>query len=132
VKRRTKWIVGGVVALALAGLAVFVLVPLKAPPTSPPPDTRVTLRLEAYHDCELRLIASLPKETDLNVRALRRGRRSSTEIGSDTFRVVGYFEGHVFGAESHGEYQCLVRHPGAKDYELMQLRMHPEPPYPHK
>ena len=131
-RQRARWIGSGVVALALAGLAVFVLVPLKAPPPSPPPVARVTLRLEAYHYSELRLIASLPKETDLNVRALRRGRRSSTAIGSDTFRVVGYFEGRVFGAESHGEYQCLVHHPGARDYELMQLRMHREPPYPHK
>jgi hypothetical protein len=112
-------------------LAVAMVAQWKSPPMKPA-DTRVALRAEAYHYCEFRLVASLPKDTDLNVRALRRGRRSSTEVSIDLFRVVGYFDGRVFGAETHGEYQCVVRRSQGTTYELIQLRMHREPQYPHK
>lgn len=126
---RVRWFFVGMVTVAFAGLVLFGLTRREAPAPAPP-DPRLALRVEAYHYCERRLIASLPKTTDLNVRALRRGRRSSTWIGEDTFRVIGYFEGRVFGMDAHGEYQCLIRHRSTTEYELIQLRMHPEPAYP--
>lgn len=129
--RRVKWIGGAAVALALGGIAVLVVVSQKHSDVLPV-DTHVAMRAEAYHYCERRLVASLPKDTDVNVRAFRRGRRSSTEIADGLVRVVGFFDGRVFGAESHGEYGCLVRHTIGANYELIELKMHREPAYPHK
>ena len=128
---REKWIGGVAVALLVVGIAALVVISHK-PTFVLPVDTHVSMRTDAYHYCERRLVAALPKETDVNVRAFRRGRRSSTEIAEGLVRVVGFFDGTVFGSESHGEYRCLVQHTAGANYELVELKLHREPAYPHK
>jgi hypothetical protein len=133
VTRRVKWIGGAtiVLALALGGIAALVVSSKRRANVSPP-DAHVAMRTGAYHYCERRLVAALPKETDVNVRAFRRGRRSATEIADGLVSVIGFFDGRVFGTEAHGEYRCLVRHTVGANYELIELKMHREPAYPHK